>query len=255
MSDQPTPPNPGQPRELNLQQMANQFMAGVQRHFDMLAFNLATRGLGSENTYNELISRAGVMPVPQLHQNFEQMQAHARDLLLRQVINDALNLTVTCLNNTHLFLALIKEKRESGGNELTQEQQKAAQQAQQEFIKVRLEDKFDRIETTYKVMCELEDSIISLAFCLQALVTQGGVVRKAQLGANQQLELELVHAAPSLKSPHNLQPANIRTYTKSFSEEERIIFSDTDLQSVILTVGVFARQLFESVAKYASPEA
>lgn len=255
MPEQPTPPNPGQPRELNLQQMANQFMAGVQRHFDMLAFNLATRGLGSENTYNDLVASAGIMPVPQLHQNFEQMQAHARDLLLRQVINDALNLTVTCLNNTHLFLALIKEKKQAEGNELTQEQQKTAQTAQQEFIKLRLEDKFDRIEKNYSVMCELEDSIISLAFCLQALVTQAGIVRKAQVGANQLLELELVQAAPSLKSPHNLQPSNIRTYTKSFSEEERIIFSDSDLQSVVLTVGVFARQLFESVAKYAAPQA
>jgi hypothetical protein len=97
--------------------------------------------------------------------------------------------------------------------------------------------------------------MVSLAFCLQALVTQGGVVRKPQLGSNQLLELELVCAASSIKSPHNLQPSNVQTYTKSFSEEERIIFSDSDLQSVILTVGVFARQLFESVAKYAAPQA
>jgi hypothetical protein len=252
MSDQPAQPNPGQPRELNLQQMANQFMAGVQRHFDMLAFNLASRGQGSEAAYNELIASAGIMPVPQLHQNFEQMQAHARDLMQRQVINDALNLAVTCLNNTHLFLALIKEKKAAGGGELTQEQQKAAQKAQQAFIKTRLEDKFDRVETEYKVMCELEDSITSLAFCLQALVTQGGIVRKPQLAENQLLEIELVGAAPSLTVPHNLQPANIRMFTKAFQEDERISFSDRELQAIVLTVGVFARQLFESVAKYAT---
>ena len=36
------------------------------------------------------------------------MQAYARDLLLRQVIGDSLNLAVNAMNNAHFFLALVK---------------------------------------------------------------------------------------------------------------------------------------------------
>lgn len=90
MSDN-TPPNPGQPQQVNLQQVAQQFMAGMQRHFDMLAFNLAARECVQEEAYNARINAPKVMPAGPRHQNFEQMQAYARDLLVRQVIGDCMN--------------------------------------------------------------------------------------------------------------------------------------------------------------------
>jgi hypothetical protein len=253
MPDEPTPPNPGQRRELNLQQMASQFMAGVQRHFDMLAFNLASRENTSEAAYNAHVRSAGIMPVPQLHQNFEQMQAHARDLLMRQVLNDTLNLTVTCLNNTHLFLALLKQKKESDANQLDPQRQQAAQQAQQAFVKAPLERKFDRLEKDYGIMCELEDSITSIAFCMQALMAQGGRIRAQQLDDQQQLVLELVTAAGSLQKVPNLQPANVQMARKVFHLDDRVTFSDAELLSLPLTVGLFAQQLFLAVSKYAQP--
>jgi hypothetical protein len=253
MPDEPTPPNPGQRRELNLQQMANQFMAGVQRHFDMLAFSLASRENASEAAYNAHVRSAGIMPVPQLHQNFEQMQAHARDLLLRQVLNDTLNLAVTCLNNTHLFLALLREKKDAGPAELTQQQQQQAQQSQQAFIKLPLEQKFDRLEKDYGILCELEDSLVSCAFCLQALMTQGGRVKAPQLDDQRLLQVELVTPAHALQKVPNLQPDNIQMSTKVFHEDDRITFSDAELLSLPLTVGLFAQQLFLSVSKYAQP--
>lgn len=251
MANQPDQPSPGQPRELNLQKMANQFMAGVQRHFDMLAFNLACRETASESAYNAHVRSAGIMPVPQIHQNFEQMQAHARDLLLRQVINDSLNLTLTCLNNTHLFLALIKERKASPSGDLSPEQQKRAQEVQQAFVKLSLEKKFDRLETDYGILCELEDSMISLAYCLKALMTQGGFVKPPQLDEQQRLEVELVTAANSLEAVHNLQPANIQMETRTFHDGERVSFSDTELLNIVLTVGVLAQQVFKSVADFA----
>jgi len=254
MESSPNQPNPGQPRELNLQQMAGQFMTGLQRHFDMLAFNLASRENASEAAYNAHVRSAGIMPVPQAHQNFEQMQAHARDLLVRQVLNDCLNLVVTCLNNSHLFLALIKQQKESGSKQLTQEQQKAAQDAQQAFVRARLEDKFNSLEETYGILCEYEDSIVSLAFCLQALMAHKGLVQQAHLDDNHRLVVELVAAAPSLQEIPNLQPANLQPASRSFQEGERVSFSNTDLLNIILTVGVLANQLFKAVASFANPQ-
>ena len=82
-------PNPGQPQQVNLQQIAQQFMAGMQRHFDMLAFNLASREAATEEAYNAHVHATKIMPAAPRHQNFEQMQAYARDLLVRQVIGDS----------------------------------------------------------------------------------------------------------------------------------------------------------------------
>jgi len=77
-----------------LQQIAQQFMVGLQRHFDMLAFNLAAREGVAEADYDRLVHAPKIMPAAKAHQNFEQMQAYARDLLMRQVIGDCMNLTV-----------------------------------------------------------------------------------------------------------------------------------------------------------------
>lgn len=256
MSQEPTPPNPGQPRELNLQKTANHFMTALQRHFDMLAFNLASRENTSEAAYNAHVRAAGVMPVPQVHQNFEQMQAHARDLMVRQVINDALNLAVSALHNAHLFLSLIQQQKASGNpkgpNQLSPDQQKEAQQNQEAFLRLRLEEKFDALESAFGVVSEFEDTFVSLAFCLKALSTQGGIVKQEQVDDDGFLALELISAAPSVEPVPDLRDANIQSNRKAFRVSDRVIFSDNDLLNILLTLGVFARRLFSDVARYAA---
>ena len=146
-------PNPGQPQQVNLQQIAQQFMAGLQRHFDMLAFNLASRELVSEAGYNKHSNAPRIMPAAPRHQNFEQMQAYARDLMVRQVVGDALNLVVTGMNNAHFFLALVKATH--ANSRVSAEAQKEAQELQQSFVPAPLDEKFNRLEKDYGIMCEL----------------------------------------------------------------------------------------------------
>jgi hypothetical protein len=251
--DSPSPnPNPNASRELNLQQMVNQVMTALQRHFDMLAYTLASRENATQETYLKRVRDVAIMPVPQLHQNFEQIEAHARDLLLRQVINDAMNLSITALNNCHLFLALLKEKKNSETGELGPEEQKRAQAAQQAFLKAKLEKKFELLEQNYGILCELEDSITGLAYCLQALLTQNGIPREAQLDESGLLKVDLIAAAPTLDPVPNLHPNNLRQVVRSFQEDQIIDFSELDMQNMVLTVGVFAQHLFAAVAKYAN---
>lgn len=252
MSDQANQPNPAntQNKEVNLQKMAEQFMVGVQRHLDMLAFSLGSREGVTEESYNAHAEAPKVSPAPQLHRNFEQMQAYARDLLSCQVVNDSLNLAANCLHNVHFFLALVKANKEFGN--LAQEAQKEAQQKQQQFMQVPLDQKFNRLEEEYGVMCELEDALTSLGFVMQALVQQGGVVKKPQVGEGGELELELKMAKADAE-PGNMwrQPSVLDTYTKTFREEEKIELADTDLQSILLTVAAFGHQLFTAVSNYA----
>ena len=58
-------------------------MSGLQRHFDMLAFNLASRDAVQEDSYNKRVNVPRIMPAAPRHHNFAQMQAYACDLLVR----------------------------------------------------------------------------------------------------------------------------------------------------------------------------
>lgn len=245
-----TNPNSGQPQQINLQQIAQQFMAGLQRHFDMLAFNLASRESVQEAAYNARVNAPRIMPAAPRHQNFEQMQAYARDLLLRQVIGDAVNLAVTGMNNAHFFLALVKAT--DANKNVSPEAQQAAQDSQRAFVPAQLDEKFNRLEKDYGIMCELEDSIISLGFTIQVLLQQGGIVKEAQVDEKGELvidlkTIEIVQPASGEQKPQG-KLADLR---KVFRAGEQIVFSDVELQLVLVTVASFADSLFKSVAEYA----
>lgn len=248
--NQPKNPGEGQTKELNLQKMAEQFMVGVQRHLDMLAFNLASREAATEEAYVAHAQATKVMPAPPIHRNFEQMQAYSRDLLACQVVNDSLNLAANCLHNVHFFLALVKANKAFGN--LSQESQQEAQKKHQEFLKAPLDQKFNRLEEEYGVMCELEDAITSLGFAMQALVKHGGIVKKAHLGDQDVLEIELkVAKADAEAGAMWRQPSPLESSSTAYHEGDKIVFSDSNLQSVLLTVAAFGHQLFTAVSNYA----
>jgi hypothetical protein len=248
MSDNPQP-NGGQSQQVNLQQIAQQFMAGLQRHFDMLAFNLAARESVEEEAYNARVNAPKVMPAAPHHQNFEQMQAYARDLLVRQVIGDCMNLAVTGMNNAHFFLALVKATK--ANSQVSPEAQTEAQKSQQTFVPAQLDEKFNRLEQDYGIMCELEDTIISLGFILQALMQQGGVVKEAQLDENGELILELKAVKILNREIEGKPQGKLVDQRRVFKENEAILFSDVELQQILVTVASFADSLFKSVSLYA----
>ncbi|MCH8475430.1 MAG: hypothetical protein LAT55_09405 [Opitutales bacterium] len=243
-------PNPGQPRELNLQRTAEQFMVGIQKHFDMLAFNQASRQNVTEEAYLEKVNAAGMIPIQKFHQNFEQMQAYARDLMTSQVMNDNLNLAVSCLHQVHLFLVLIRTQKEEG--KLTPELQKTAQQEHQKFLQTPIDQKFNLLEEQFGVMAELEDGIMALARAMQAMGRQGGIVKEAQLDETKELTLEL-KKAPSFSSAQDLggRLREMETVNKVFREGDKISLSDQELHQLLLATASFAHQMFSHVARYA----
>lgn len=225
-------------------------MAGLQRHFDMLAFNLAARESVQEDAYNSRVNAPRVMPAAPRHQNFEQMQAYAHDLLVRQVIGDCMNLAVTGMNNAHFFLALVKATQANAN--VTPEAQQGAQKAQQVFVPAQLDEKFNRLEQDYGIMCELEDSIISLGFIMQALMQQGGIVKEAQLDDNGELVVELKAVKiPSRKADADKPQGKLVDQRRVFKEGDALVLSDVELQLILVTIASFADSLFKSVSLYA----
>ena len=244
------PPGGGQPQQIKLNLVAKQFMSGLQRHFDLLAFNLAAQENLQESAYNERVSATHIMPFTPHHQNFEQLHAYARDLLVRQVVNDSLNLALTVMNNTHFFFALLKAT--GGSYQVDPEARKSAHESHRGFLRARLDEKFNRLEKDYGIMCELEDSITSMGLILQVLVKQGGVVKKEQLDGNGEMTLELKAVdTKKVGSIVNLSPDKFTTINKVYHEDDVVYFEDIELQLLLLTVASFADSLFRSVFEYA----
>lgn len=256
MSFNPTPPpgqNPNQPqaRQLNLQQMAGQFMAGVQRHLDLLAFHLTGQAATSEEAFRERVNDPRLRQLVGPLGNFEQLQAFARDVLTRQVIGDATNLAVGCLNNCHLFLALVKASGGAESRSLDPSAQQAAQQSQEAFVRAPLDEKFNLLEEHYGVMCPLEDTIAACGIAIQTLLRNGGLLQKEPLSDAEELTFELQTALPPAMTEGKPWFDAVETQLKTFRPGERIAFSDTELQLIFFTVAIFAHQLFTAVTRYA----
>lgn len=228
-------------------------MGGLQRHFDMLAFHLAAQDSVTEEAYQTRSHAVKMMPAAQAHQNFEQMQAYALDLMQRNTIGDVLNLCVAGLNNYHIFLAAIKSQKDHGQGPEAQQQVNETQQA---FLKMQIDEKFNTLEEKYGILCELEDTIISLGFAIQALMQHQGVVQQAHLDDQGELGFDLktveVIGQPE---PGQQQQARLVDQRKVIREGEKVIFSREELQHLLITAGSFLDQLFKSVARYAQENA
>ena len=101
-------------------------------------------------------------------------------------------------------------------------------------------------------MCELEDSITSLGFCIQVLMQQGGVVKDAQLDSNAELVIDLKALKVLSRGAESGQvKGKLVDQQKIFREDDIVVFSDVELQLVLVTIASFADALFKSVAQYA----
>lgn len=250
--DQPANQPGGQPRQLNLQTLANQMMGGLQRHFDILAYNLASQECVTEEAYQQRAQGPKLMPAAPAHQNFEQTQAFARDLMQRQVLGDTINLCVAALNNCHLFLAAIKAQKEHGQSPEGQQQ---ANQAQQAFAQAQIDEKFNRLENDYGILCELEDTIISFGFAIQALMQFQGVVQAAHLDDQGELAFDLKRLEVGPSEPGQPPQGQLVDERKVLREGESVTFSPEELQLALLTAASFFDQLFKAVARYAQDNA
>ena len=247
------PSNHKKGKHLNLRNVAQNFMDGLQRHADMLAFNLAARESVQEAAYKQRSLAPRIMPAGKRHQNFEQMQAYARDLLVRQVINDSLGLCSSALNSCHFFFALIRETNAS--DQVDPESQKQAEKQHKRFLKLSLEEKFEFLEKQYNVSSNYKQTIFSLIIALRALVENGGIL-KADFFPNPHPLGQLEIAIKRLKLDEKTEPQSPKTgkmidEIKIFRSGEAIVFSDVEIQRILVTIASFADSLFKSVATYA----
>ena len=172
---------------ISLQSISRKFFTALQRQHDLLAFNLAGLKTADPAAYDRFSGLSRVMPLPQAHLPAPQMLAFARGLMLRTTINDLLVLTVECMVDCHHLCLFV---RHCGRN--TQPGKELIEQVEKEhaaFARMNLQEKFEALEETYGIVCELEDGVFSLTAALRVL-SRGGMVTNDDIAPDGSLTLE-----------------------------------------------------------------
>lgn len=246
--------DPSKQQTISLPIIAQNFFGALQRHFDLLAYNLAGSQAVDAEKYNHFSSLTKMMPVAQLHRDFEQMKTFAHGLMIRQSINDLLSLAGACMDNCHLLCTLFSNKKAMDAdpkatNELVGRKQEA-------FVNSALQDKFEVLDKEFGITCELEDGITNMAIALRALMRNNGVVTAEDVPADGEIDAgELVF---EFKTVQTIQPAKegdrpevrIVDTRRAFKAGDTIDLTNSELLSLNTTVASFFDALFKSVSAY-----
>ena len=218
-------------------------MRTLQRDFDLLAFSLAAHEHANESTYQAHSLAPRIMPLAHCHQNFEQMQAHMRDRLVRQVVADSLNRIIAVLDKMHFFLHLVQNKQNA--TSVRPEIQTAIKEKQHQFVEAGLAQKFDFLDVCFDIRSPFTDFVLALELTIDALVHHRGCIQEQHLNVGASLMLPLKKVSVALNSANKLADEQL-----VFEKGEAVDLGMNHLQQILITVSIFADHLFRSVASY-----
>ncbi|MGA0134684.1 MAG: hypothetical protein ACO3ND_10070 [Opitutales bacterium] len=265
------------PREnvISLQSISRKYFTALQRQHDLLAFNLAGLKTADAAAYDHFSGLSRVMPLPQAHLPAPQMLAYARGLMLRTTVNDLLVLSVECMADCHHLCLFV---RHCGRN--TQPDDKLIEQVakdQAAFARMSLQDKFEALEESYGIVCELEDGVFSLAAALRVL-SKGGMVTNDDIAPDGSLTLEFKsmqdfevptdskeetsaesappegvvrHPVGDVLMPSSKKISRLVDTTRTFKPGTLLELADSELLGLNITVAKFVDGLLKSVDFYA----
>ena len=113
------------------------------------------------------------------------------------------------------------------------------------FVKANIQEKFSILERDFNIVCELEDSLFSLAAALRELVNNHGQVTNDDISPDGTLVLEF-KAVKDVEENGKTAPKLVDT-SRSFKPGERLELSDEELIGMNITVAKFFDGLFRSV--------
>ncbi|MFM9000917.1 MAG: hypothetical protein ACKORB_04755 [Opitutia bacterium] len=260
---------------ISLQSISRKYFTALQRQHDLMAFNLAGLQTADPKAYDHFSGLSRIMPLPQAHLPASQMQAFARGLMLRTTINDLLVLSVECMVDCHHLCLFVRHcgHNKQPGKELIEKVEKD----HQAFARMNLQEKFETLEETFGIVCDLEDGVFSLAAALRVL-SRGGMVTNDDIAPDGSLTLEFKSmqdfevpveskeetssesAAPEGVVRHPIGDvlhtrtrtiARLVDTTRTFKPGAVLELTDAELLGLNITVAKFVDGLMKSVDFYA----
>lgn len=218
-------------------------MSALQQDFDLLAFTISAHQHATESAYQAQSMAPRMMPLAPRHQNFEQLQAHARDRLVRQVCADALHRVLVALDRMHLFLRLVQSGQNAEG--VHPDVQSEIQAQQHDFEQMNLSQKLDLLNDCFAIRCPLAQFVRALELAFDALVHHRSKVKIQHFNQDSSLMLSFKKVCANKRSSAQLEDTRL-----VFFKDEAIVLEPSHLQQILITVSIFVDQLFRSVAAY-----
>ena len=241
-----------QEQVISLKSISQNFLGALQRQFDLLAYNMAASQQVESEKYETFARQVKLMPVPQMHQDFSQVQAYARGLLFRQTLNDLMNMASACMDNCYLLCQLIRNQETAKDG--AEAANKAVAGAMEAFTRAPLNEKFERFEKDFDIMCETEDAIIAIAVGLRVLMSRNGSITPEDVNEDGELVFEFKTVQTINHPPRgveNQQPeVRVVDTRRAFRAGDTLELSNSELLSLSVTITAFFHNLFRGVDEY-----
>ncbi|MDR3227932.1 MAG: hypothetical protein LBT53_00725 [Puniceicoccales bacterium] len=240
-----------QQQVISLQNISQNFLGAIQRQFDLLAFNLAAIQQATAEQYEAFARQTKLMPVAQIHQNFEQTQAYARSLLFRQTVNDLASMASACMDNCHLLGQLVKNQALAKTSQ--EEANNAVAEAHRAFVQSPLNEKFELLERDFGIMCGTEDAIIAIAIGLRVLALRNGTITEEDVNEDGELVFEFKTVQvinPPSNATEQKPEVRIADTRRTFRVGDRLELANSELLGLSITVTAFFHDLFRAVDEY-----
>jgi len=244
MSD-PTTTTPPQNVQINLRDIANRYMAAVQRTFDLAASTMGSLRCQTEKDYDEFVSLGRFMPSPQQHASFDTIRPAAEQWLLRHILSEALGLLVPFLEDCRSVAALA-EWKVTGSDPA--KVQKILGEERQAFLRLALPEKVSHLKEMFSISSPGENFLLGHLKLGQALA-KGGVVGEGDGNDGNDLVVVLttVQLQPAQPGAQQNVQGRLVNVPKRFSQGQRLEFKKEEVLGLLASVAVFVTTLMGSL--------
>lgn len=229
---------------INLREMANRYMGGLQRTFDLAAAVIGSLRCQTERDYDEFARLTRFMPSPGQHAGFDVIRPAAEAWLLRNLLSDSLGMLVPFLEDVRSVAALAEWK--AAGSDQNKVQ-KIIGDDRQAFLRLSLPDKFAHLREKFSVKAENE-AFIAGYLKLGQVLAKGGTVGDGDGNDGKDLVVTLtaVQLQPSAPGATQ-QQGRLVGLPRKFAHGEKVELKKEEVLALFTTISVFVSAIMTSL--------
>ena len=233
-------------RTLNLSDIGNRYLRTLQRMFDVASYLIEGSRLVSERGYDDMARSIRFLPSQKDHRGFDAAREEAERYLLKNLLNDVLNLVVPLLEDLRGFCALADWQKGDRNPEVAQ---RILSTERSEFLKLNLQAKFNHLRDVTGLTSPLTPGILALTNVGACLASRSGVVSERDVTSGGELAIRLVSLEVVPTDPAKIAEGaaaaspRFGELRKTFTIGETIRFEKTEYLNIIATVALFATSL------------
>jgi hypothetical protein len=229
---------------INLHDLANRYLGGLQRTFDLAAATVGSLRCQTERDYDEFSRLTRFMPSPATHAGFDGIRPQAEAWLLRNLLSDALGSLVPFLEDVRSVAALAEWK--AAGSD----QAKVAKivgDDRQAFLRLGLPEKFAHLKEKFSISAA-NDSFIAGYLKFGQVLAKGGTVGDGDGNEGKDLVITLTAVQLQPAAPGaTQQQGRLVGVPRKFAHGEKVELKKEEVLALFTTIAVFITGIMGSL--------